>query len=246
VGLLAGLHAYRRTYVTVQELAEEACDIELNVLKKGIGKQDQYMAAFGGLTALHIARDGAVKVETLRLRGWTYNDLLANTHLYFIGNTRSAEEVLRDQNAAMQQASGEARRTVNDSLDRIKELGYRIFDAIKEGRLDDFGRMLDEHWQAKRRLSPKISLPEVDKLYAYVRREFGVLGGKICGAGGGGCLMLYCPKEHQRLVQYMDSLGMIRLDYNVAFEGAKVLTDVYASKNMSLSHKYDPARLTKL
>jgi D-glycero-alpha-D-manno-heptose-7-phosphate kinase len=245
VGLLTALHAYRRDYVSVQALAEEACDIELNVLKKGIGKQDQYMAAFGGLTVLEIAKNGKVKVESLRLPGWIYTDLLANTHVYFIGNARSAEEILSVQNQAMK-STGEAHKTVHYSLDTIKELGYRILDAIKEGRLDDFGRRLDEHWQAKKRLSDKISLPHIDQLYDHVRKEYGVLGGKIIGAGGGGCLMLYCPKNHHKLVQYMASMSMPRLDYGVAFEGAKVVADLYASKNTRLSHAYDADNLTRM
>lgn len=246
VGLLAAIHSYKRDYVTVQELAEEACHIELNVLKKGIGKQDQYMAAFGGLTVMNIAKDGAVKVESVRLPGWTYAEFLANTHIYFIGNSRSAETILTQQDQAMKAKSGDARKTVQYSLDQIKELGGRILSAIKEGRLDDFGTMLDEHWQAKKRMSDKISLPHIDKLYDHVRKNFGVLGGKIIGAGGGGCLMLYCPKEHQKLAQYMQAHGMPRLDYSVAFEGAKVVTDLYSSKNMSLSHDYDAKNLTRL
>jgi len=246
IGLLSALHAYRRQFVTVQELAEEACDIELNVLKKGIGKQDQYMAAFGGMTVMDIARDGKVKVDQIRLPGWTYNDFLANTHIYFIGNARSAENILAQQDSAMKQSSGDAHKKVSDSLDKIKDLGYRILDAIKEGRLDDFGRMLDEHWQNKKRMSEKISLPHIDTLYDHVRKEFGVLGGKIIGAGGGGCLMLYCPKEHQKLAQFMQSNHMPRLDYSVAFEGTKVVTDLYSSKNMSLSHSYDANELTRM
>jgi D-glycero-alpha-D-manno-heptose-7-phosphate kinase len=246
VGLLAALHAYRRDHVPVQALAEEACDIELNVLKKGIGKQDQYMAAFGGLTVLEIARDGKVKVESLRLPGWVYADFLANTHIYFIGNARSAESILSTQNQAMMQPGTEAHRQTSDRLNQIKELGYRILEAVREGRLDDFGLMLDEHWQAKKRLSSKISLPQIDRLYDEVRREFGVLGGKIIGAGGGGCLMLYCPKNHHKLVQYMEARRMPRLDYGVAFEGAKVVADLYASKNMSLSHKFDSENVTRL
>jgi D-glycero-alpha-D-manno-heptose-7-phosphate kinase len=246
VGLLTALHAYQRNYITVQELAEEACDIELNELKKGIGKQDQYMAAFGGFTVLDIAKDGKVKVESLRLPGWTYADFISNTHIYFIGNARSAEDILADQNAAMKRNTGEAHKTVSDSLDHIKTLGYRILDAIKCGRLDDFGHMLDEHWQYKKRLSDKISLPNVENLYRHVRKEFGVLGGKIIGAGGGGCLMLYCPREHERLVRFMQSNQMPRLDYSVAFEGSKVVTDLYASKNMSQSHKFDSENLTRI
>jgi len=246
IGLLSAIHSYKREYITVQELAEEACHIELNVLKKGIGKQDQYLAAFGGLTVMNIGKNGVVKVESIRLPGWTYAEFIANTHIYFIGNARSAEEILKNQDQAMKEGGGDARKTIQYSLDAIKELGYRILDAIKEGRLDDFGVMLDEHWQAKKRMSEKISLPHIDRLYDHVRKEFGVLGGKIIGAGGGGCLMLYCPKEHQKLAQYMQSMHMPRLDYSVAFEGSKVVTDLWSSKNMNLTHQYDADNLTRL
>jgi D-glycero-alpha-D-manno-heptose-7-phosphate kinase len=246
VGLLSALHAYRRDYVTLHALAEEACEIELNALKKGIGKQDQYMAVFGGLTVLEIAKDGAVKVESVQLPGWVYAELVANTHIYFIGNARSAEEILSEQNNAMKQAGGEAQKRVDESLLHIKELGRRILAAVKDGRLDDFGRMLDEHWQHKKKLSSKISLPHIDALYEKVKSEFGVLGGKIIGAGGGGCLMLYCPKEHHKLVQFMETQRMPRLDYNIAFEGAKVVADLYSAKTMKQNHAFDAGNLTRM
>lgn len=246
VGLLCALHAYRRDYIPIQALAEEACDIELNVLKKGIGKQDQYMAAYGGLTTLEIGKDGQVEVKNVRLPGWVYAELVANTHIYFIGNARSAENVLSEQNEAMKQASTESAKRVGDSLDHIKALGRRILDAVQAGRLDDFGRMLDEHWQYKKRLSSRISLPQIDALYEKVKTDFGVLGGKIIGAGGGGCLMLYCPRDHQKLIAYMESQNIHRLDYNIAFEGTKVVADLYSAKTMMQSHSYNAANLTRM
>lgn len=246
VGLLCALHAYRRDYIPIQSLAEEACDIELNVLKKGIGKQDQYMAAYGGLTTLNIAPDGKVTVQNVRLPGWVYAELVANTHIYFIGNARSAENVLADQNDAMKLPASESAKRVADSLDQIKALGCSILDAVKAGRLDDFGRMLDEHWQFKKRLSSKISLPQIDALYEKVKTDYGVLGGKIIGAGGGGCLMLYCPRDHQKLIAYMESQNIHRLDYNIAFEGTKVVADLYSAKTMTQSHTYDANNLTRM
>src|SRR2546427_2525336 len=124
VGLLAALHQYRRDYVSVETLAEEACHIELKVLKKGIGKQDQYMAAFGGLTVLEISRDGNVNVRPVQLRGGALATLIAHTHIYYTGLMHDTLDVLSRQDAAMRSLSGR-RLTVEDSLNAIKDLGYR-------------------------------------------------------------------------------------------------------------------------
>jgi D-glycero-alpha-D-manno-heptose-7-phosphate kinase len=233
VGLLAALHQYRRDFVPLQELAEEACHIELDVLGKPIGKQDQYMAVFGGLTVLDISRDGTVAVRPAAASSSALNAFIANTHLYYTGHRRSAIEVLRDQDSAMRsagdgagQASAGARAHVADALLRIRELGYRILEAVEGEDYDAWGRMLHEHWCSKKRLSPKISMSRVDQLYEHVRRDYGVLGGKIVGAGGGGFLMLYCPGRHRRLEEFMLQQGMPRLHYAVEYEGAKVMADL--------------------
>ncbi|MCL5291264.1 MAG: galactokinase [Actinobacteria bacterium] len=238
VGLLTALHNYRHTYLSLQELAEEACHIELNILRKGIGKQDQYMAAFGGLTVLEIAKDGKVGVRQLGLGAGAIAELVANSHLYFLGKTRDAQEVLSDQDKAMKKEDATDRKQVEESLCNIKELGYRILEAIENENFDDYGLMMDEHWQNKKRLSNKISLTEVDELYDYVKKEFGVLGGKIVGAGGGGFLMLYCPKEHKKLANYMATRGYQRLHYNLEFEGSKVVANLHTSQNIGIDHSY--------
>src|SRR5690606_28186053 len=110
----------------------------------------------------------------------------ANTHLYYTGVRRSAEEVLRGQDSAMRNAAAPTRAQVEDSLHRIKDLGYRILDAVESEDFDRWGELLHEHWENKRRLSDRVSLGDVDRLYDHVREEYGVLGGKIAGAGGGG------------------------------------------------------------
>ncbi|HKO01139.1 MAG TPA: galactokinase, partial [Thermoanaerobaculia bacterium] len=186
VGLLNALHHDRRDYVPLQALAEEACHIELNVLREGIGKQDQYMAAYGGLTVLEIATDGNVRVRQLTPSSGDIADLVASTHIYYTGALRNAKEVLVDQNVAMQQKESVNHQRVSDSLHRIKDLGYRILDAIECSNFDKWGQMLDEHWQNKKQLSKKISLTKVDEIYDEVRARYNVLGGKIIGAGGGG------------------------------------------------------------
>ena len=232
VGLLNALHHYRRDYVSLKKLAEEACYIELDVLKKGIGKQDQYMATFGGLTVLEIRNDGYVKVRSVDLGSSSIASLVANAHVYYTGLRRSAEEMLKDQNMAMQSKSNPQYEQVNESLCRIKELGYKTLDAIEQENFDRWGLLLDEHWQYKKRLSSKISLSVFDELYELVKKKYGVLGGKILGAGGGGFLLLYCPKEHKKLEQHMLSLGMPRLHYAIEMEGSKVIANMATAKSM--------------
>ncbi len=226
VGLLSALHHDRRDYISLQNLAEEACHIELDILKEGIGKQDQYMAAFGGLTILDIARDGKVAVRQLRPSSSDIAEFVAHTHIYYTGAQRDAREVLSDQNKAMQEKDTADHARVSDSLDRIKDLGYRILEAIEAGNYDLWGRLLDEHWQNKKKLSSKISLSIVDEIYDEVRRRFGVLGGKIIGAGGGGFLMLYCPQHHAALERYMAERGMPRMHYTIEPEGTKVVAHI--------------------
>jgi D-glycero-alpha-D-manno-heptose-7-phosphate kinase len=234
VGLLTALHHYRREYVSLQTLAEEACHIELNVLKKGIGKQDQYMAAFGGLTVLDISSDGKVKVRPVELDAGALAAFVANTHMYYTGSRRDAVEMLSEQNAAMQFRTSSSHYQVAESLHRIKDLGYRILDAIEHENFDAWGGLLDEHWQQKKRLSGKISSPHVDDIYEAVRANYGVLGGKIIGAGGGGFLMLYCPSNHKKLERFMQAHGMPRLHYTVEPEGSKVVANVASTKASEL------------
>lgn len=231
VGLLTALRAQKRDFVSIQEVAEEACDIELNVLNKGIGKQDQYMAAFGGLTQLDIAKDGTVKVTEVDLGESALADLTGNTHIYYTGTRRGAEAVLKDQDEAMKKVApkasgGGGSNQVQNSLDAIKDLGYRILDQIKSQEFDEFGLSLHEHWMNKRRMSSKISSDGWDQLYDEVRAEYNVLGGKIIGAGGGGFLMLYCAKNPAKLEAYMAARGMPRIQYGIDFDGSTTVANI--------------------
>jgi len=230
VGLLLALHQLRRDYVPLQALAEEACTIELDVLRKPIGKQDQYIAAFGGLTMLEIAKDGTVCPESLQVGDSALADFVASTHIYYTGQDRDAVEALGPQNQAMLAAADPRHAQVVDSLHRIKDLGHRIVDAVRSENFDAWGRLLHDHWTFKKRLSPAISLTRVDAIYEEVRSRFGVLGGKIIGAGGGGFVMLYSPTQHKPLETFMAEHGMPRLHYAVEPEGAKVMADMAAGR----------------
>jgi len=195
------------------------------------------MASYGGLTVLEISSDGKVKVRSAELGSSSLAALVATTHIYYTGLRRNTLEVLTDQNEAMKSKEKPNHQEVAESLHRIKDLGYRILDAIEREDFDAWGRMLDEHWQYKKRLSSQISLSVVDRLYDHVKENYCVLGGKIIGAGGGGFLMLYCPSQHKRLEQFMLSQGMPRLHYMVELEGSKVVANIASTKAMVFHSK---------
>jgi D-glycero-alpha-D-manno-heptose-7-phosphate kinase len=223
VGLLRLLHAMKGETPDKQALAEEACTLEIDVLGKGIGKQDQYMAAFGGLTRLDIAPDGQVKVSAVAMDPQVEATFLDHTHIYYTGLRRDAAVILDDQNAAMLAKSGDQRDTVGGALSSIKELGYRILDTWQACDLEGWGHLLHEHWLSKKQLSSKISWPHIDDLYDYVRANLGVTGGKVIGAGGGGFLMLFTPRGGGELEAYMASQNMPRLPYRIDRDGASVI-----------------------
>ena len=223
VSFLAALHALNGDIPDRQALAEEACKLEIDVLAKGIGKQDQYMAAFGGLTTLDIAPDGRVSVSKILLPAELEQAFIDQTHIYYTGLRRDASVILTEQNRAMSGNDAARHDQVAESLGAIKALGYRIRDAWIAGDLDGWGHMLHEHWLSKKRLSAKISWPAVDQLYDHVRAEHGVLGGKVIGAGGGGFLMLFKPGDGAELEAYMADQNMPRLHYGVDRLGVQVL-----------------------
>ena len=223
VTFLAALHALNGNTPDRQALAEEACKLEIDVLNKGIGKQDQYMAAFGGLTTLDIAPDGRVSVAKVLLPAELENAFIDQTHIYYTGLRRDASVILTDQNNAMLGSDSARHDAVAESLGAIKALGYRIRDAWIAGDLDGWGHMLHEHWLSKKRMSAKISWPAIDALYDHVRAEHGVLGGKVIGAGGGGFLMLFKPGDGAELEEYMAAQHMPRLRYGIDRFGVQTL-----------------------
>ena len=218
VGLLNALHTLLQDQATPEKLAEEACHIELEVLKKPIGKQDQYMAAFGGLTALDIKPDGCVRVTRLQLNMDLVESLEHNILMFYTNEVRDATAILMKQNEATKTRD----RTVLTTLREIKDIGLEISSAILRGDTRYFGKLLDVHWQAKKRLSEGISNPQIDAWYEFAKRN-GAIGGKISGAGGGGFLMLYCEENKARLREAMRGAGLRELKFRFDFEGTRVL-----------------------
>jgi D-glycero-alpha-D-manno-heptose-7-phosphate kinase len=236
VGLLNAIRAYRARPATFEELAAEACTIELETLAKPIGKQDQYMAAASGLTELRIAPSGEVTVERIGLPGYAVTDLISKTHLYYTNVQRTTTQILGEQTNSLERGTG----GVEDALVEILEIGRAIGRAMRAMDFDEFGRLMHAHWMAKKRLSGKVTIPAVEALYDVVRREYGVLGGKVAGAGGGGFLMLYCPTDGARLTEFMAAQGMERLTYGAEFEGSKVVINMMASRSIDF-HSTVPA-----
>jgi D-glycero-alpha-D-manno-heptose-7-phosphate kinase len=222
VALLLALHELKRERVPTHALAESACDVEMNLARHPVGKQDHYLAAFGGITCLDIDPDGRVTVTPLDISQSTGEELRDRVVLFFTGITRQANEILADQ----QIATSKDDPTVIESLHRTKDLGHRIRSVLEGGDdLDQFGHLLHEHWENKKRRSAAISSGHIDALYA-LAREAGALGGKVIGAGGGGFLMLYCPDRTKAKVRKALSLAGVReMPYEFDFEGAKVMVN---------------------
>ena len=219
--LLTALYELKRERVPTHGLAELACHVEMDLAGHPVGKQDHYMAAFGGITCLDIARDGKVHVSPLDISISTAEELRSNVLLFFTGLTRSANTILQSQHSDT--SAGDA--TVVDSLHRTKQLGLRIKEVLEQGNLDQFGHLLHEHWENKKRRSSQISDARIDRWYTSAR-EAGALGGKIIGAGGGGFLMLYCPTDKKAKVRTaMSAEGLREMSYNFDFQGAKVLVN---------------------
>ncbi len=221
VALLTALYELKREKVPTLALAEQAVHIEMELANHPVGKQDHYLASFGGITCLDIEVDGKVSVNPLKISSTDSEELRSNTLLFFTGLQRSSREILQ----AQREDTRRAERTVVDSLHRTKELGYSIKEVLEQGNLEKFGRLLDEHWQNKKRRSGKISDPKIDRWYE-LAREHGALGGKVIGAGGGGFLMLYCPGSAKATVrQVFSAEGLREVPFDFDFEGAKVLVN---------------------
>jgi D-glycero-alpha-D-manno-heptose-7-phosphate kinase len=221
VSLLNALHTYKREFVTQRHLAEEASHIEIDILGEPIGKQDQYISAFGGVTCLTFDRNGDVLVEPLRMTDEALEQLENSIFLFHSGIERPASEVLSEQNEKSKKDDAE----VIQSLHRIKELGLETRKALEKGDVDHFGELLDVHWQTKKNLSNKVSNPFIDECYEVAIKN-GALGGKIMGAGGGGFFMFYCNGDKGRLTQSLKNIGLRQMRFNFDFEGVKTLVNM--------------------
>jgi D-glycero-alpha-D-manno-heptose-7-phosphate kinase len=214
VCLLKGLAQARQTSITAGALAEAACEIEIDVLGEPVGKQDQYVAAHGGICAYTFNPDDSVEVEPLELEPGVLRRLRDQLLLFYTGEARSASHVLADQD----ERSKAADQQMLDNLHATKDLGRRSCDLLRKGDLDAYAELMHEHWENKRRRSPGMTDEHIDRLYTLARRS-GCLGGKLVGAGGGGFLLVYA-KQPEDTRQAMAAAGAFELAFEFEFGGA--------------------------
>jgi D-glycero-alpha-D-manno-heptose-7-phosphate kinase len=216
--LLKGLYAYKKDPIHPHELAEQACRVEIDILKEPVGKQDQYIAAYGGITCFEIDKDGVVKASRLTISDETLFDLEDNLLLFFTGYTRSASAILKEQDKKTRQGDKE----MAENLHVVKEIAFRSKEALEKGDVAEFGRLMDFHWHHKKRRSPSMSNAQVDGWYNCAMAN-GALGGKLVGAGGGGFLMFYAGNK-EMLRNAMREQGLREVRFRFDFAGTQVIS----------------------
>lgn len=215
--LLKTLHAHQKNLIHPQELAEQACHIELDLLKEPIGKQDQYIAAYGGITCFDFNKDGTVKAWPLKLTTDTLYDLEDNLLLFFTGYSRSASSILREQDTKSKNNNNE----MMENLHFIKDLGIKSKEALESADLHQFADLMNVHWEYKKKRSKNMSNTKIDHWYQ-LALDNGALGGKMIGAGGGGFLMFYAEdKVSVRKVMREQGLSEVRFGFD--FSGTQTI-----------------------
>jgi len=215
--LLRALHTMKKNYISRQELAEQACHIEMELLGEPVGKQDQYIASFGGITVFRFQPDDSVEVAPLQLAAETLHNLEDNLALFFTGFTRSASQILQDQDTRSRQGEAE----ILDNLHFIKQIGCETQSALERGDLRRFAELMHMHWQHKKKRSAAMTNPAIDEYYELALRN-GALGGKLIGAGGGGFLMFY-TEDKTRLRRTMCAAGLREVRMRFDFQGTAVV-----------------------
>jgi D-glycero-alpha-D-manno-heptose-7-phosphate kinase len=216
--LIASLYAHRKNLIHTQELAELACHIEIDRLNEPVGKQDQYIAAYGGVTCFTFHQDDKVSAEPLKLDIETMHELEDNILLFFTGYSRSASSILQDQHTRSQKNE----EGMLKNLHFVKDLGYKSKEALERGDLLGFGELMHAHWEHKKSRSGGMSNPKIDEWYELGMKN-GAVGGKLVGAGGGGFLMFYAA-DRNKLRQAMVKAGLAEVRFRFDFEGTKVVS----------------------
>ena len=213
--LVYGLISFNKDFIDKKHLAEASCHIEINKLKEPIGKQDQYISAFGGVNCFSFNKNGDVKVDKLNISEKTQLDLEENLLLFFTGFTRRAGKILNDQKIKSEASDTD----MISNLNNVKKMGYEIKTLLEKGNTYEFGKILDQHWQNKKKRSKGMSNPEIDEWYN-LAIENGAVGGKLVGAGGGGFLLFYVH-DRTKLRDCMYKCGLEEVHFSFDFEGTK-------------------------
>jgi len=215
--LLKALNAYNNQIISTRFLAEQACKIELDRLGEPIGKQDQYIAAFGGITAFEFLPDERVEIAPVQLDKEALYNLEDNLVLFFTGYSRSASSILKEQDDKSKVDDDE----ITDNLHFVKELGKQSLQALESGDLIKFGELMNVHWEHKKKRSGNMSNGKIDEWYGLAMRN-GAVGGKLIGAGGGGFLMFY-TEDKMKLRHTLMNAGLEEVRFRFDFEGTKVV-----------------------
>jgi D-glycero-alpha-D-manno-heptose-7-phosphate kinase len=215
--LLKAIHILTKNLVHSQELAEQACQIEIDILKEPIGKQDPYIAAYGGLTCFRFLPDGKVQAWPLKINQDTQHSLEDNLLLFFTGFSRKASDILEEQN----EKSKKGDKNITDNLHFVKDLGEKSKEALESGDLKKFAEIMNTHWEYKKCRSSNMSNARINEWYELARKN-GALGGKLIGAGGGGFLMFYAENK-TNLCKVMREAGLQEVRFRFDFEGTRVL-----------------------
>jgi len=213
VGLLNALHAYKGEHVSSRQLAEEAVKIERDILHEPGGKQDQYLASFGGMQLLEFFNDEKVSVSPVIIKESVRNKLRENLLLLYTGKERDSTKIIEDQSKFVHEHA--------DSYIKMRDLAYEFLEALKDENIDQIGDMMDRNWQEKKKLSSNISNDWIDNIYLTAKQN-GAIGGKIIGAGGGGFLFLVAhPEDHERIISSLKSL--VPVDFSFDYNGSKII-----------------------
>jgi D-glycero-alpha-D-manno-heptose-7-phosphate kinase len=217
VGLLRAIYSWKRQPATPDVIAEEACHIEMDLLKQPIGKQDQYISSYGGFMCMDFDKSGKTVVTPLRMSSETLNDLEDNMLMFFTGYSRNAGDVLKDQ----QQRTEKEDPAMIENLHFIKEIGLTIKKALEAGRTEEFGGLMHQHWLHKKKRSSGITNQQINAWYD-IGYANGALGGKLIGAGGGGFLLFYA-QDRLKLRQAMARAGLPEVRFHFDHEGSRIL-----------------------
>lgn len=215
--LLSALHILKHESISKRALAEMACNIEIDILGEPIGKQDQFIASYGGITCFDFERDDRVGVSPLRIDPMTLHNLEDNLMLFFTKYTRNASEILRDQDSRSKHGD----QAMIENLHVVKKLGYESKAALEAGDLRGFAEIMHSHWEHKKKRTAGMSNGQIDQYYQ-LARENGALGGKLIGAGGGGFLMFYA-EDKMRLRRALHEAGLREVHFRFDFEGTSVV-----------------------
>jgi D-glycero-alpha-D-manno-heptose-7-phosphate kinase len=218
VGVVHALCAYKRQPVTAEALARDAVEIEMNRLAAPVGKQDQYIAAYGGLLCQEYHANDEVTVSPLRMSEESIRELRDSLMLFFVGYTRSASVLLEEQ----KRRSEANDRAMIDSLHFVRALGEETRKVLESGNISEFGRIMHQHWLRKRERSRGMSSGRVDELYDLALAKGGATGGKLVGAGGSGFLLFF-TQDRKRLRRTMTDAGLSEMDFRFDFDGSVVL-----------------------